>query len=105
MTPFFSFENNLFLEEYFGRDKDGYKRYYFDFVGNKVKGQISKWVFQENKACQIFRKTNISYSLMRSKKCSFFRKFDMLCFLETSVLRFALLPYYRRFLDHGKVFM
>ena len=29
-------------------------------------------------------------------KCSFFRKFDLLCFLETPVLRFALLPYYRR---------
>ena len=27
----------------------------------------------------------------------FFGKFGMLCFLETSVLRFALLPYYRRF--------
>ena len=78
MTPFFSFENNLFLEEYFGRDKDGYKRYCFDFVGNL---------------------------LIRSKKCSFFGKCDVLCFLETPVLRFALLPYYRRFLDHGKVFM
>ena len=31
------------------------------FVDNKAKGQISKWVFQENKARQIFRKTNISY--------------------------------------------
>ena len=30
-------------------------------VGNKAKGQIPKQVFQENKACQIFRKTNISY--------------------------------------------
>ena len=29
------------------------------FVDNKAKGQISKWVFQENKARQIFRKTNI----------------------------------------------
>ena len=29
------------------------------------------------------------------KKCSFFKKFDVL-FLETPVLRFALLPYYRR---------
>ena len=26
------------------------------FVGNKAKGQISKRVFQENKACQIFLK-------------------------------------------------
>ena len=31
------------------------------------------------------------------KKCSFSGKFDMLCFLETPVLRFALLPYYQRF--------
>ena len=30
------------------------------------------------------------------KKCPFFRKFNVLCFLETPVLRFALLPYYRR---------
>ena len=30
------------------------------------------------------------------KKCSFFRKCGMLCFLEALVLRFALLPYYRR---------
>ena len=29
------------------------------------------------------------------KKCSFFGKFDVLCFYETPVLRFALLPYYR----------
>ena len=27
---------------------------------------------------------------------SFFEKFDVLCFLETAVLRFALLPYYQR---------
>ena len=31
------------------------------------------------------------------KKCSFFGKFGVLCFLETPVLRFALLRYYRRF--------
>ena len=30
------------------------------------------------------------------KKCSFFGKCGVLCFLETPVLRFALLPYYRR---------
>ena len=29
-------------------------------------------------------------------KCSFFGKFGVLCFLETPVLRFALLRYYRR---------
>ena len=34
---------------------------------------------------------------IRGKKCSFFWKFDVFCFLETPVLRFALLPYYRRY--------
>ena len=33
----------------------------FNFVGNRAKGRISKRVFQEDKARQIFRKTNISY--------------------------------------------
>ena len=41
-------------------------------VGNKTKGRISKRVFQESKARHV------------------------LCFLGTPVLRFALLPYYRR---------
>ena len=35
-----------------------------DFVGNKTEGQISIRMFQENKACQIFRKTNIVYLLV-----------------------------------------
>ena len=35
-------------------------------VGNKPKGRISKRVFQENKASQIFLKTNISYPLLRT---------------------------------------
>ena len=35
------------------------------YVGNKAKGRISKRVFQENKARQIFRKTNISYLLLQ----------------------------------------
>ena len=30
------------------------------------------------------------------KKCLFFGKYGVLCFLETPVLRFALLAYYRR---------
>ena len=40
-------------------------------VGKKVKGQIWKSVLQENKACQIFRKTNISYPLIRKCTCAF----------------------------------
>ena len=34
--------------------------------------------------------------LSGSKNCSFFGKFGVHCFLETPVLRFALLPYYRQ---------
>ena len=34
-------------------------------VGSKAKGRISKRVLQENKARQIFQKTNISYPLIR----------------------------------------
>ena len=54
-------------------------------VGNKAKGLISKRVFQENKARQIFRKTNISYPLIR-----------VISFIKTPVLRFTLFPYYRQ---------
>ena len=32
---------------------------------------------------------------IRDKKCSFFGKFSVLCFIVTSVLRVALLPYYQ----------
>ena len=125
-----------------------------DIVGNKAKGRTSKRMLQENKASQIFRKTNISYVVISTctcvlstpltcilnlglrmssarrqkgvsrqsakrakiskkqkisyplyahvvrvsggKKCSFFRKFGVLCFIVTYVLRFALLPCHRR---------
>ena len=40
---------------------------FLQVVGNKAKRRISKRVFQENKARQIFRKTNISYSLIRTR--------------------------------------
>ena len=56
----------MFLLELFFQSK---------LVGNNAKGRVSKRVFQESKARQ---------------------KFLELCFLETSVLRFALLPYYQR---------
>ena len=66
------------------------------FVGNKAKKRISKRVFQENKANQIFRKNK--HFLSRS----FFGKFGVLCFLETTVLRFSLLSDYRRFFPRKK---
>ena len=46
------------------------------FVGNKPKGRISKRVFQESKTRQIFRKTNNSYTLIRTGTC-------LRCFVTT----------------------
>ena len=40
-------------------------------VGNKAKGRISKRVFQENKARQIFPKMNISYTLIRTRTSAY----------------------------------
>ena len=39
-------------------------------VNNKAKGRISKRVFQEIKARQIFRKTNVLYPLIRTRTCA-----------------------------------
>ena len=41
------------------------------------------------------RKKKFGHQLV-GKKCSFFGKFGVLCFLVTSAVRFALLLYYRR---------
>ena len=40
-------------------------------------------------------------SISGGKKCSFFGKSGILCFLVTSVLRFTLLPYYRQIIRLG----
>ena len=76
-----------------------------EIVSNKAKGWISKRVFQENKAPQIFRKTNISYALIHAHTCAY-QGVRNVCFsenltwfvffFETAVLGFALLPYYWR---------
>ena len=50
-----------------------------EFVSNKAKGR-----------------TFLTLCVSGGKKCSFFGKFGALCFLETPVLTFTLLPYYRR---------
>ena len=55
----------------------------YQIIGNKAKGQVC------------FKKTNYM-CVSGSKKCSFLEKFDVFCFLETPVLRFTLLPYYRQ---------
>ena len=80
-------------------------------VVNKTKGRMSKRVFQESKALQIFWKTNISYPLIRTRTCvsrkestpNFPKKRTFLnpfCILETPVLRFVLLPYYPRYMGN-----
>ena len=67
-------------------------------VSNKAKGRILKRVLQENKARQIFRKTNISFPLIRirvcvlgGEKCLFFGKFGAFCF-RLGIRPIALLP-------------
>ena len=67
-------------------------------------------MFQGNKARQIFRKSEHflppppslpplpDTHVSGGKKCSFHGKFGVLCFLETPVLRFALFPFYQRFI-------
>ena len=51
-------------------------------VGNKAKGRISKRTFL-TRMCAYQRVRNVR----------FFGKFGVLCFLETPVLRFVLLPH------------
>ena len=63
------------------------------FVRNKAKGRISKRVFQENKARQLFRKMSIFYPLIRTrKKCPFFEKFGVLWSSRFDIRPLALLP-------------
>ena len=40
-------------------------------VGNKAKGYISRRGSKENKARQIFRKTNIPYALILTRMCAY----------------------------------
>ena len=76
---------------------------YQNIVGNKAIRRISKWVFQERKHVKFCKKktflpadTHTYVWLSGDNKCLFFGKFVVLCFLKTSVLRFARPPYYRR---------
>ena len=62
-------------------------------VGNKAKVRISKWVFWKNEHF-LPPDTHMCVCVSRGKNCSLFGKFDVLCFLETPVFRFAILPYY-----------
>ena len=63
------------------------------FDGNKVKSVFSKRVLRENKAHQIFQKTNISYPLISTRKI-FWKIWRALfsCNTRFEILPFALLP-------------
>ena len=63
-SNFYKCKKLLFMEEPFKTLNDKGLKVKGSFVGNKAKGRISKRVFQESKARQNFRKTNISYSLI-----------------------------------------
>ena len=67
----------------------------------KRKGEPQIRCYKKRKHAIFFRKTNMRAHArvrIKGKKCSLFEKFGVLCFLLTPVLRFALLPYYRRIL-------
>ena len=55
-----------------GSSKCSHWIYLSKFIGNNAKGRISKRVFQENRARQIFRKINISYPLIRRRTHTYF---------------------------------
>ena len=67
----------------------------------QINGVVSKWwgALVVNGLMKCKMTWSWVYTIMyvcvsEGKKCSFFGKFGVLCFLEKLVLRFALLPYY-----------
>ena len=71
----------------------------------KLKFSIKDFFGKCDRSCSLQRTWSyfLKKSLMKNfknvwggEKCSFFRKFGVLCFLETPLLRFTLLSYYRR---------
>ena len=66
-------------------------------VDKKAKGRASERWLQENKAlsrtCSYQGKRNVFF---------FFGKFDVLCFVVTTIFRIILLPYYRRNVDRNQ---
>ena len=66
-------------------------------------GESQNGSFKKTKHAKFYEKQTFlipdAHTYMRlsgGKKCSFFGKVGVLCFLETPVLRLALLPYYRQ---------
>ena len=77
----------------------------------RQKGKSQNGCFKKTKQAKFSEKqtfptpwyTHTHMCVSGGKKCSFFGKFGFLWFLETLVLRFTLLPYYRRF--HSKIYV
>ena len=73
----------------------------------RQKGESQNGCFTKTKHAKFSAKTNIFYPLICTRTCAnqwvknarFFGKYSLLCFLETPVLGFALLPCYRQFLQ------
>ena len=61
------------------------------------KGEFQSGCFKKTKLTKFSEKTFLTPCAYQGvRNICFFRKFGMLCFLETPVLKLVLLPYYRR---------
>ena len=78
---------NNFLIKIYHIDDESFRA---QFVGNEVKGRISKWLLQQNKSSPNFLINGhfLLSGVHIRDKCSLFGKFGMLCFLVTPVKRF-----------------
>ena len=72
------------------------------FVDNKAKRANLKTDVSRKQSSSNFPKNRHFLCISGGKKCSFFGKLGVRCFLETPVLRFALLPDYRRITDQAR---
>ena len=73
-------EMDIFFQKILASLNDKFKGNW-NITDNKAEGRISKRVFQENRARQIFQK-NENVCVSGGKKCSFLRKFDVLFSLK-----------------------
>ena len=87
------FSQRLFLKKCTNVNKTSVSNKSFSlllhFVGNKAEGRISKLVITRTQS----RILHAEFCVSGGKKCSFFKKIGLLCFLVTPVLGFAFLPY------------
>ena len=61
--------------------------------------------FSKKKRTFLHTDTHTYVCVSGGKKCSFFGKFGVICFLVTSVLRLTLLTYYRRLTEDRTCYM